>query len=249
MQIFGIAGKAGSGKDTVYAQMYQMLDERGYRVGKLSFASTLKDVCVLMFGWDRDRLEHDFDYKEGDTLDDGSPDPACAALGMTRREVMQKVGTEAMRNGLHRDVWIIALQLAIARGDYGHLDVGVITDCRFLNEIDFVTRNNGKLIQVERIDNVGTLTDKTEHASETEWQLMEDVWDATIQNNPSSTFPAASLEDLRAKVEKQILKPFVAGYKTDEEITAEYKGHSYPFDVTAHKDYISPEDFKRKFGV
>lgn len=246
MQVFGIAGKAGSGKDTVYLQMERMLKDRGYRVTKLSFASKLKDICCILFGWDRDRLEHDFDYKEGNTLDDGTPDPACEMLGMTRREVMQKIGTEAMRNGLHRDVWIIALRLAIARGEYDEVDVGVLTDCRFLNEIDFVLGSGGKMIKIERTDNVGTLTDKTNHASETEWQVMEDIWDATIQNNPSDTFVQMSLDDLAKKVERQILKPFVAGYKTDEEILEEAKSRSaegrefFPF---------SAEEWKRINGI
>ncbi len=223
MRIFGIAGKAGSGKDTVYNQMEALLMERGFKVTKLSFASKLKDVCCLLFGWDRERLEHDFEYKEGNTLDDGRPDPACQMLGgMTRREVMQKVGTEAMRNGLHRDVWIIALSLAIMRGEYDEYDIGVLTDCRFLNEIDFVTGRDGKLIKVER-SGAGTLTNKTDHASETEWQLMDDVWDVTIQNNPSSVFVQISLDELKKNVERQILVPFVDGYKTDQELADEMK--------------------------
>ncbi len=251
MKIFGIAGKAGSGKDTVYNQMEELLTERGYKVTKLSFASKLKDVCCLLFGWDRERLEHDFEYKEGNTLDDGRPDPACQMLGgMTRREVMQKVGTEAMRNGLHMDVWIIALTLAIMRGEYDEYDIGVLTDCRFLNEIHFVTGRDGKLIKVER-SGAGTLTNKTNHASETEWQLADDVWDATIQNNPSAEFVQVSLDELKKKVERQILVPFVDGYKTDQQLAEDAKefARDYPMDISAFKDYISPEEFKRKFGV
>lgn len=245
MQVFGISGAAGSGKDTVYNQMERMLKERGYRVTKLSFASKLKDVCCLLFGWDRERLEHDFDYKEGCTLDDGSPDPACEMLGMTRREVMQKIGTEAMRNGLHRDVWIIVLRLAIARGEYDDVDVGVLTDCRFLNEVAFVTQSGGRMIKVERVDDVGTLTDKTNHASETEIVQFED-FDTVILNNPNALFKQMSLDDLSSKVEKQILKPFVTGYKTDEEILEEAKLRSaegrefFPF---------SAEEWKRFNGV
>jgi len=222
MQIFGIAGKAGSGKDTVYLQMEKKLKEQGFTVTKLSFASKLKDVCCLLFGWDRKRLEHDFTYKEGNTMDDGTLDPACRMLGMTRREIMQKVGTEAMRNGLHRDVWIIALTLAIIRGEYDDVDVGVLTDCRFLNEIDFVTGRGGKMIRVERIDNVDTLTDKVNHASETEIEAFT-AYDVLIRNNPSSTFKQLSLDELAKSIENAVLIPFVNGYKSEEEIVAIYK--------------------------
>lgn len=250
MKVFGISGKAGSGKDTVYAQIKELLEKRGLRVGKLSFASVLKDVCCLMFGWDRKRLEHDFAYKEGNTLDDGTPDPACKMLGMTRREVMQRLGTEGMRNGLHRDVWLICLRLAIMRGAYDNLDVGVLTDCRFINELTFVKDVEGHLVQVVRSGGK-TLTDKVNHDSETEWQTWKE-WDAIIQNNPSRKFVQASLDDLKKSVESQVLVPFFEGYKTDQQLAEKMKtdmAAGYPVDIVAFSDYISPEDFKRKFGV
>ncbi len=181
MQVIGFTAKVGGGKDTAGILVTQALEEKGYRVTKLSFAKYLKDICCMMFGWDRERLEHDFDYKEGDTLDDGSPDPACEALGMTRRVIMQKIGTEAMRDGLHYDVWIIALKLAIGRGEYDDYDYGLLTDCRFINELQFVRDLDGTLIRLDRTGEQSTLTDKTNHASELEWEQWTD-WDAIVIN-------------------------------------------------------------------
>ena len=136
----------------------------------------------MFFGWDRDRLEHDFPYKEGVLLDDGvTVDPACQLLNMTRREVMQNFGTEAVRNGLHKDAWIIILRLAIERGEYDAYDFGFLTDCRFKNELQFVRDMDGFLIKVIRSGAQGTLTDKTDHASETDWLDWND-WDFEFAN-------------------------------------------------------------------
>jgi hypothetical protein len=181
MQVIGFTAKVGGGKDTAGIIVTQALEEKGYRVTKLSFAKYLKDICCMMFGWDRERLEHDFDYKEGDTLDDGSPDPACEALGMTRRVIMQKIGTEAMRDGLHYDIWIIALKLAIQRGEYDDYDYGLLTDCRFINELQFVRDLDGTLIQVMREGEQSTLTKETNHVSELEWEAWTD-WDSIVKN-------------------------------------------------------------------
>lgn len=107
-------------------------------------------------------------------------DIACEMLGQTRREVMQRVGTEAMRNGLHQDIWIIAKKLEIARGVYKHVDVGFLSDCRFMNELKFVDDQQGLTIRVDRTD-MATLTDRVGHASELEWEAWKH-WDLEVKN-------------------------------------------------------------------
>lgn len=180
MQVIGIAGAAGSGKDTAYEQLRDRLEQQGLRCTKLSFARRLKDACSTMFKWDRERLESDFAYKEGDALDDGSPDPACRMLNMTRRQVMQIFGTEAVREGLHPDTWVITVKLDIDDGHFDDYDVGFITDCRFLNEIEFIKNEmNGILFQIKGKGDTNTAS--AEHASELEWQQFQE-WDAIIPN-------------------------------------------------------------------
>jgi hypothetical protein len=204
MKVIGFTAKVGGGKDTAGLLITKALEEKGYRVTKISFAKCLKDICTMMFGWDRERLEHDFAYKEGNTLDDGSPDPACEMLGKTRRVVMQELGTEAMRNGLHYDVWIIALKLAIMRGDYDDYDYGLLTDCRFINELQFVRDLDGTLIRLERLGEQSTLTDQTQHLSELEWEQWTD-WDASVVNYIDPNLPdEMNLMALRNKLEDAI---------------------------------------------
>lgn len=181
MKVIGISGKAGSGKDTVYKLIKSQLNEKGYNVTQLSFASKLKDTCSLLFGFDRNKLDHDFEYKESMTLPDGSVDPACGLLNMSRRTIMQRLGTEAIRQNFHPDTWVITLKLAILNGEYDEYDYGFITDCRFINEIEFVKSLDGKLIKVVRVGPIETLTTETNHLSESEWLHYTD-WDFIIHN-------------------------------------------------------------------
>ncbi|MCE5294538.1 MAG: hypothetical protein LLF94_08005, partial [Chlamydiales bacterium] len=52
MQIIGLVGLIGSGKDTVARRL---VSKHGY--AQLSWASVLKDVTAILFGWDRNMLE------------------------------------------------------------------------------------------------------------------------------------------------------------------------------------------------
>jgi len=204
MKIIGLAAKAGGGKDTAGELIRESLEKKGYTTTQLSFANPLKDICTQLFGWDRDRLQSDAKYKESSLLDNGSPDPACQMLDMSRRVVMQRLGTEAMRRGLHSEIWIIALKLSIMRGDYDIYDYGLLTDCRFINELQFVRDLDGTLIRIDRAGEQSTLTEHTEHASELEWQEWTD-WDAIVVNyiNPIFT-KEANLKTLKGSLEVAI---------------------------------------------
>jgi len=181
MKIISLSGKIGSGKDTAFNLLSEYLNEQGHKCVNLSFANKLKDNVAHMFHWDRLRLQDDFDYKEGDTLDDGSPDPACELLGMTRRKVMQVYGSEAVRMGLHPDTWVITLKLDILHGLYNEYDYGFISDARFENELQFVKDLHGTTIKIHKSGGVSALPDDASHISELDWEKWTD-WDATVEN-------------------------------------------------------------------
>ena len=207
MRLIGVSGKVGSGKDTTHELLAGILEENGYTTTKISFASKLKDAATMLFDWDRERLESDFDYKEGDTLDDGSPDPACQALGMTRRVFMQRFGTEAMRDNIHRDFWVILVKLAIEKGEYDDYDIGFFTDMRFINEINLVKEKDGLLIQVNRKGDATTLTEHTQHLSELEWEQWTD-WDHIITNNVNPKLSKdENLQRFREYLSEEVLFP------------------------------------------
>lgn len=147
-----ISGTAGSGKTTVTNYLHQRFFEEWYECRAFSFAGPLKDALCLWFDWDRRRLDHDYPYKEGSTLDDGSPDPYCQMLGMIRREIMQKFGTECMRDGMTKDFWVLMADMALQKGKIRPADVHVVSDARFINELDWIHGLGGYSILMNRAE-------------------------------------------------------------------------------------------------
>lgn len=200
-----ISGEAGAGKDTLAVILEDYYKAKGVSFAPFSFAGPLKDACVLFFNWDRHRLDHDFDYKEGGlgNTDPTDVDPYCVALGLTRRQFFQKFGTEAMRYNVHPDFWVILMREWIKEGRITTADVNLIRDARFLNELNFVKDMGGICIRVRRLEvgagqteaqaisetmrlvagnlTSGTLTKNTDHASEQEWRKWTQ-WDYQVFN-------------------------------------------------------------------
>lgn len=179
-----ISGDAGAGKSTLSDIITTHYTKQGISVSPFSFANPLKDALCLWFNWDRERLNSDFNYKEGG-LGNKLPDdidPYCTALGMTRREIMQRFGTECMRDGLHNDFWVIMARLGLQRGVIPVSTISIIGDARFSNELQWVKSEGGLNVRVNRISDHGsTLTTHTGHSSESEWKNWSD-WDFVIEN-------------------------------------------------------------------
>ena len=177
--IISITGKIGSGKDTIADIIMQYTPYHDWEIKK--FAGKLKDIAEILSGVPKINFE-DQEFKKQDM---GSE------WGMTYRDLLQKLGTEAMRNGLHENVWVNALF-----ADY-HFNIEedeqmpnwLITDCRFPNELEAVKTHKGITIKVIR-DSGNTIG--TTHASET---ALDDYteWDYVVDNN-------GSIEDLKTQV-------------------------------------------------
>ena len=103
---------------------------------------------------------------------------------MTVRELLQKLGTEAMRNGLHTNVWVNALF-----ADYSAQSNWIITDMRFPNELKAVKDKGGITIRIERDGSTNQLENL--HLSET--ALDDAAFDYVIYNN-------GTMEELIKKV-------------------------------------------------
>ena len=140
--IIGILGFIGSGKDTVadyLANIHQFRRE--------SFASTLKDSVAAVFGWDRTLLEgrtrQSREWRE-------QVDPWWANRlnlpHLTPRWVLQQWGTEVVRKSFHDDTWIASLENKIRK----ITDDVVISDCRFVNEIQAIRNQGGIVVRVTR---------------------------------------------------------------------------------------------------
>ena len=149
VRLIGLVGKAGSGKDTLADE----IAADGWE--KVAFADSLKRMCIDYLG-----LSHDDAYTQEGKM------RMNPHWGMTNRTILQKVGTDAMRNGFDKDVWVKILQIRIRR----MLDEGrkvVITDCRFDNEAQMVEDMGGLVVEVVRDSQSRNLSSvEQQHASE-----------------------------------------------------------------------------------
>jgi hypothetical protein len=149
IQVVGILGFKGSGKDTAGEYLVR---EHGFEVE--SFANPLKDLLAAVFGWDRALLE-------GNTTDSRTwretPDewweqklnwhesPYNYLGRFTPRTAMQVIGTDVMREHFDNNLWIKSLESRL-RGK----ERVVVTDCRFPNECALIRQYNGLLFRVKR---------------------------------------------------------------------------------------------------
>lgn len=183
--IIGICGLIGAGKDTAADYLVNW-----HEFKRDSFAATLKDAVSAVFGWDRELLEgrtktarewrEQLDYWWADRLD--MPE-------LTPRWVLQYWGTDVFRNHFHRDIWIASLENKLRQTK----DNVVISDCRFLNEVDAIRRAGGRVIRIVRgrdpewfefarlKPHLMNTTYPDVHASEYSWAPTE--FDFIIENN------------------------------------------------------------------
>ena len=106
---------------------------------------------------------------------------------MSVRELLQKIGTDALRDNLHQDVWVNALMV-----DYNPTLNWVITDTRFPNEAEAIKKAGGIIIRIERPG----IKPVNPHPSETSLENWK--FDHVIIND-------GSLTDLTKKI-KKVLK-------------------------------------------
>lgn len=140
--IIGLVGFLGSGKGTVG----EILENFGFKTE--SFAGHVKDIASTMFIWPRWLLEGD---TEKSRIFRESPCPFWSdKMGrpFTPREALQKIGTEVGRDIFDKDFWVHSLENRIdMTQNY------VITDVRFPNEIEWIRKNNGIIVEIQRGEN------------------------------------------------------------------------------------------------
>ena len=201
--IIGINGKIGAGKDTVGTIIQGLLYTNKDQSSEIKkFAGKMKQIASILTGISVEKFE-DQEFKEcfldvewGTVQDiplNSIPPFADMQFNvmMTVREFLQKLGTEAMRNGLHTNVWVNALF-----ADYKKKSNWIITDMRFPNEMEAVVKRHGITIRVTRPVKKSKNTPKL-HSSET--ALDKAKFDYEIIND-------GSMEKLVKKVRKILIK-------------------------------------------
>ncbi len=206
--ILGVSGKINSGKDTLAEIINKLLITNGKEpFENKKFAGKLKTIASILTGIPVEEFE-DQEFKksllspEWGTVKENSFDDIKFNHLMTVRELLQKLGTEAMRNGLHTNVWVNALFADYKCPEcnsipnqvcFGHRNPKwIITDMRFPNEMEAVKDRGGITIRVTRPGNA-----KEDHISET--ALDDAKFNYEILND-------GTLEDLVEKVRKILIK-------------------------------------------
>jgi hypothetical protein len=141
-KIIAITGLKGSGKDTTADYIIKQYPNWE----KDSFAGTLKDAVSVIFGWDRKMLagETPEDREIRETRDEYWSEKF--GYEITPRIILQQLGTDCLRNHLHKNIWVDSLEKKI-RNTTKNI---IITDCRFKNELDMLRSLGATIVRVER---------------------------------------------------------------------------------------------------
>lgn len=205
MTLIGISGKVGSGKDTIGEIIQKLcLTNKGPQFEIKKFAGKLKQTASLLTGIPIEKFE-DQEFKKtilGSEWGKPTKQNPLNAIEpfkditfvemMSVRDLLQKLGTEAMRNGLHENVWVNALF-----ADYTEDKQWVITDVRFPNEFKAIKEKGGIVIRVNRPGHGNSMKELAEaHPSET--ALDGHDFDYVIEND-------GNLEKLISKVKEILL--------------------------------------------
>jgi len=162
--LISISGKIGSGKDTVGTIIQYLTSNQQnnsfeevinnnikintsiWEIKKM--AGKLKQVASILTNIPVENFENQ-EFKKMQMH---------SCWGMTYREFLQKIGTDAMRNGLHEDTWLNAfwvdyrppMDVTYVVNDYSKYPKWIITDVRFENEYNSVRERGGLMIKVTR---------------------------------------------------------------------------------------------------
>lgn len=178
--ILGFGFRARSGKDTIATYLVNK-----YNFIQESFAYPLKEyIGRQILGFNDKQLYGS--WKE-------IIDPEW---GLTPRQMLQLAGTDALRNKVHQNIWVVPVKRKIKKHIQEDKSV-VVSDVRFINEIEMIKNLGGKVIRVDR-QNPEQIVGFEKHSSEIELENYND-WDYIIDNN--KTF-----QDLYKQIDQLIYK-------------------------------------------
>lgn len=190
--IIGLLGRAGAGKDTVADFLV-----KDHNFVKVALADPLKRICRDVFAFTDEQLwgpsekrnAPDERYHRGYGAGQNEFGDQVESPFLTPRHALQQLGTEWGRN-CYPNVWVdYALRVAKAimdpdwdclytakeglfdrqrRTDQGPYSGVVISDVRFKNEVDAITKAGGMVWKIERPGGTRLTGAAGAHVSETE---------------------------------------------------------------------------------
>lgn len=140
LSLIGLAGRAGSGKDSVAEHLADAHNALRY-----AFATPIKGGLVAMLGLDPQDLE-DRERKE----------QPIEWLGRSPRYLLQTLGTQWGRELVAPDIWVrLARRVwaeAVTAPEYGYAPALVLLDVRFPDEAEMIRELGGWVVHLRRPD-------------------------------------------------------------------------------------------------
>ena len=172
-KIIAFSGRKQSGKSTgadfITSTIDQHLLDMSYAI--YSFADPLKkDICMGVLGLTEQQCYGSDDDKNTMT------DLWWDGVNLTAREAMEIIGTKLFRT-LKTNVWVDA---TINKIKSQNLDLAIIADCRFPNEVEAIKNNGGLNIRLD-LDpfNSQSTSEKSLDREEYDWSNF----DLVIENS------------------------------------------------------------------
>lgn len=197
--IYGISAKAGSGKDEISNYVVKK-----YGFVKIAFADPIKRILVKLYNIDREKLWGESKFRAELDL----------KTGKLIRELIQGVGDKGRELYINTWVDLTIDDVKKIHDDfyYNYVDyIGlvdtvceqsrsvIITDGRYLNELEAIKNIGGKLIRIIR-PNTGLVGKIGAHASETDQdQIPNSYFDEVILND-------SSIKNLQSQIDAILLK-------------------------------------------
>jgi hypothetical protein len=101
---------------------------------------------------------------------------------MTVREFLQKLGTDAVRNGLHPNAWVNAAMAGYNKAPFNteqeYERNWIFTDCRFPNEAQAIKDRGGYIIRIDR-PGVKPVNDHPSETALDDWDFDYKIYNAS----------------------------------------------------------------------
>lgn len=149
--IIGLIGNKRVGKDTFANHLVEKYD-----FIKLAFADPIKEIASILFNLNLENIKNDSIDKE----------KKLEGFDISLREFYQKFGTDIMQNDIYKyfpslenkikkkNFWAVHLFKKIEQYQKQGYKNFVISDVRFLHEVNHICNHNGILVKINRNTNL-----------------------------------------------------------------------------------------------
>jgi hypothetical protein len=175
-----ITGRMNSGKDTVASYLASK-----FPVTQMALADPLKEVASMLY-----RYPVIWNYTR-----EGKRQKPPLANGLTVGEILQKLGTDALREAMNLpNFWA---ELLLTRSKEMKVENVVISDARFMDEVDFFMRYSDSVLLCLTRDIPTNDGRDRNHASERAAEEIRETYrhhpNVYIINNSAVDFPVSKL--------------------------------------------------------